>query len=468
MGRHGADDAHRAFIQQKFCHQAVKAVARRHFPQLLIALFGQERLHRVAAVKPRIKRMDAAEQPRRFARLAGRKLAAVDGGSQRVLVQPGFNQLLHGVADHLAQFLLTAIGNVAQSQHHVRLRHRVVQRHAYILTLARRQQRLLQRRVVAARQHIKEDFRRRDAHRIRPRRDNLRQRQHGLVGSILLGADFIRLFRFGGEGLLHGDFVLLVQAVKAAQVLLRQRQHLVQRNRAIQINARIRRVIIAAVHAQELLIGQVGNMLRVAAGIPAIAVIREEDVQRLLINQLIHVAHGALHLVEHNALVQRRAVFVQLDVPAFLIEDVRVLQDARREHSVQIHLRQVQEILLVAAGHGVNRLVGEGHRVQERRHAALHQLDERFTDRILGTAAEDGMLQNVEYTGRILRQGLKRDAERLVVLAVIHPNQLCAGLFVVHFHHLPVQFFAFAHAVNTKAVTRRSFVQIHHGELLSL
>ena len=74
------------------------------------------------------------------------------------------------------------------------------------------------------------------------------------------------------------------------------------------------------------------------------------------------------------------------------------------------------------------------------------------------------MFQNVEYTGRILRQGLKRDAERLVHLAVIHPNQLCAGLFVVHFHHLSVQLFAFTHTVNAKAVTRRSFVQIHHGD----
>ena len=262
--------------------------------------------------------------------------------------------------------------------------------------------------------------------------------------------------------------MLLVQTVEAAQVLFRQRQHLVQRNRAIKENARVRRMIIAAVHAQELLVGQVGDVLRVAAGIPAVAVVREEDIQRLLVNLLVHIAHGALHLVEHNALVQRRAVFVQLNVPAFLIEDVRVLQDARREHSIQIHFRQVQEVLLVAAGDGVNRLVRESHRVQERRHAALHQLDERFTDGILGAAAEDGMLQNMEYAGRILRQGLKRDAECLVHLAVIHPNQLCAGLFVVHFHHLPVQLFAFAHAVNAKAVTRRSFVQIHHGELLSL
>ena len=227
-------------------------------------------------------------------------------------------------------------------------------------------------------------------------------------------------------------------------------------------------MIIAAVHAQELLVGQVGDVLRVAAGIAAVAVVREEDIQRLLVNLLVHIAHSALHLVEHNALVQRRAVFVQLDMPAFLIEDVRVLQDARREHSIQIHFRQVQEVLLVAAGDGVNRLVGEGHRVQERRHAALHQLDERFTNGILGAAAEDGMLQNVEYAGRILRQGLKRDAERLVHLAVIHPNQLRTGFFVVHFHHLSVQLFAFTHTVNAKAVTRRSFVQIHHGELLSL
>ena len=209
-------------------------------------------------------------------------------------------------------------------------------------------------------------------------------------------------------------------------------------------------------------------MLRVAAGIPAVAVVREEDIQRFLVNLLVHIAHGALHLVEHNALVQRRAVFVQLNVPAFLIEDVRVLQDARREHRVQIHFRQVQEILLVAAGDGVNRLVGEGHRVQERVHAALEQFDKRLTDGVLGAAAEDGMLQNVEYTGRILRQGLKHDAERLVVLAVIHPSQLRASLFVVHFHQLTAQLLAFAHAVNAKAVTRRSFVQIHHGELLSL
>lgn len=66
---------------------------------------------------------------------------------------------------------------------------------------------------------------------------------------------------------------------------------------------------------RKLLVGQVGDVLRVAAGIPAVAVVREEDIQRLLVNLLVHIAHGALHLVDTTALVQRRAVFVQLKEP---------------------------------------------------------------------------------------------------------------------------------------------------------
>jgi hypothetical protein len=121
-------------------------------------------------------------------------------------------------------------------------------------------------------------------------------------------------------------------------------------------------------------------------------------------------------------------------MPALLTIDVGLVEDGRSENGIQIYAGQIQKVLLVAAGYGIDGLIGEGHGVEEGIHGALQQFHKRLLHRVLIRAAEHGMLQNMEYAGVILRNGFEADAEKLVGLLALDPGQFGAGLFIDHFH----------------------------------
>ena len=130
------------------------------------------------------------------------------------------------------------------------------------------------------------------------------------------------------------------------------------------------------------LVSQIRDGLRVAAGDEAVGRVREQRAGHGVYQQLVRIGKRALHLVEHNAGTRQNAA-VQLIMPALLPEDLRLFVDAGEEHSVEIHVHQVEKIAAVAAGDGITGLVRERQGVQERVQRALHQLDKRLFDREL-------------------------------------------------------------------------------------
>ena len=73
------------------------------------------------------------------------------------------------------------------------------------------------------------------------------------------------------------------------------------------------------------------------------------------------------------------------------------------------------------------------------------------------------MFQDVEHAGGILGQGLEGDGEELVALAVIHPDELRAGLVVGHFDQICAELRYLTDAVNGEAVQLHTSSQGHKG-----
>ena len=150
------------------------------------------------------------------------------------------------------------------------------------------------------------------------------------------------------------------------------------------------------------LIGQIRDAIRIAPGHKAVTGIREQQFFFRISEDAFRVGKGAFHLVEHHALIAK-SVLISLIAPALLAEDLRTVVDRRMEYGIQIHIHQIQKILIVPAGYGINRLIRESHRVQEGLHRAFQKLHERLLHRVFVRAAQHRMLQNVEYTGGVLR-----------------------------------------------------------------
>ena len=150
-------------------------------------------------------------------------------------------------------------------------------------------------------------------------------------------------------------------------------------------------MIVALIGIDKFLVGQVGNRRGITAGVIAVGRIREQQRLHCLLNDAVHAGHGALHLIENDAVI-RKMFSVIFVMPTFLPEDIGVRQDLRREDRVQIDGSQVQIVLRIAAGNRVQGLIRERHRVQERAHGALQQLDKGLLDGVFLGTAKHGML----------------------------------------------------------------------------
>ena len=121
-------------------------------------------------------------------------------------------------------------------------------------------------------------------------------------------------------------------------------------------------MIIRAVEIQELLIGKLWNILRVASGFHAISIIREKAALNLPVQNLVRGRKCSLHLIVYNAIVGQRTFFIlKMIAPAFLTEDFFFLIDIGIKNSIQIHMHQVLEILVIAACYRIAGLVRVGH-----------------------------------------------------------------------------------------------------------
>ncbi len=149
---------------------------------------------------------------------------------------------------------------------------------------------------------------------------------------------------------------------------------------------------------QKLFIGKLRNILRIAAGFHAVGIVREKMVHNFSFQHLVRGRKCALHLIVYNTIVCERAfLLLQMVIPSFLAENLLFLINIRVKNSVQIHMHQVLEILVIAACHRITGLVRVGHGIQEGIQRALYQLYKWILQRKLAGAAQNAVFQNVEH-----------------------------------------------------------------------
>ena len=76
----------------------------------------------------------------------------------------------------------------------------------------------------------------------------------------------------------------------------------------IEINIAVDRMIIMTVKVKILLIGQIRDIRRVAAGLIAIGVVRKESVHHKTLELSVRRGKCSLHLIKHNAVIGDRLV----------------------------------------------------------------------------------------------------------------------------------------------------------------
>ena len=185
------------------------------------------------------------------------------------------------------------------------------------------------------------------------------------------------------------------------------------------------RVIIGGVKGAEFLITQVQHLGRIAAGIEAVQHVRKDGVLGLFHEDGIGRGIDALHFIEDHAFVAPAALFIHVDMPAFLTQDIFV--DTGVEHRVNVDVHQIMEIPQVGAGYGITGLVRKGEGVEEGLERAFEQFDKGFLDRIFRRTAEHGVLQDMGHTGGIFGRRAETDAEALVFIPVKHGEQFRPG-----------------------------------------
>ena len=129
---------------------------------------------------------------------------------------------------------------------------------------------------------------------------------------------------------------------------------------------------------EELLIGEIGNVLGIAAGFHTVGRMRIQRSRNLSPQNAVRVGERSLHLIVNDTVIDQLVLIVQLVMPALLTENRLVLVGVRIENSVQINVHQVLEILVITARNRIYGLVGIGHGIQEGIQGTLCQFHKRI------------------------------------------------------------------------------------------
>ena len=422
-------------LQQVFVHQLLE-IALLHFgTQLRVGLVGLDVDERLTViVHPAAHGLQAVHEPLGEAseiRLAVPELIVVDGRQKGLLVESLLHDFRQRLPDSGLELFLSGKGCPLGHHAEIRLLQVIVIDAEHILAYALVDQRFLQRRPGHGAEGEIQNLERHVQLPVQRVAHGLAPCQIRVLVHILSLADweFPDPAHRLGKGRLGPYLGVHGQRVKGRQiVLVDELQLLGHVHIAVEVDIAVRRMIIGPVEIQELLIGQLRNGLGISAGLKGIGGMGIQRRAHLPVQHAVGGGESALHLIVDYAVVGKFPLTVQLIVPALLAEDGLLLIDVGIEHRVQVHMHQILKILVVAAGHGVDRVVRVGHGVQECVQGTFRQFDERILDGELLRAAEHGMLQDMRHAGGILRGGAEADVEHLVFIIVGYQCHSGTGL----------------------------------------
>ena len=228
---------------------------------------------------------------------------------------------------------------------------------------------------------------------------------------------------------------------------------------AVEEDIAVGRMVIRAVEFDEVFLGQVRDVVRIAARFNAIGRIGEEVFHDVPFELRVRRRKDAFHFIIDDAAINEVAVGrIEVVMPAFLHQDLFVLQHIREEDRIQVDVHQILEVGRIAAGNGIHGLIGEGHGVEEGVERAFDQFDEGFLQREFPGAAKNRVLADMGHTGAVRRRRTEGDGKDLIVVVIFDVKQAGTGLVVVQFISLAVEFRNVLRTLNGKAVNLLFFL----------
>ena len=419
-------------VDQQLAQIPLEAASRDLGAQRIEQLPVAEPFRRIAAVHPGFQSRLKERKPARIGAgvlLARQEFALVQHGLDVLVVKPLARQLLKRLAHDAAAFRRLLLRRVADLEKRGRLLD-ALRADLDILAEPLLQKRLLERRLVRAGQHLRQDGERHLPLTLVEPPDHPAVHEDVLLRGVPF--DLIRHRGLVRRRLLDRDLRTHLHPVIVLQEAVKPRQHGGHIHLAVEKDAGVGGMVVARMERLVRLERQIGDVRRIAAGFVGVAVVREEKLHRLPERDGVRIRECPLHLRIDHAVQGETVLLVELVVPALLIERHPVLDGERMQHGVHVHVHQVEEVSVVARGDGIDGLVRIGHRVQEGRQRTLQEFDERLLDGVLLRAAEDGMLQDVRHARAVLRHGLERDRKGLVLVVALQPREFGAVLLVGH------------------------------------
>ena len=423
------DDRHAVgVVQQVAANEAAqggRVVGQRRLERRQRGLESQ-RGQRVAAVEPGAEGAQQQPQPARRAAgvvLAQLELGRVDHGGNHRRINAVGGQLRQRIQDERFHLLGVAHSHALQPGREGHLPRVGAEAAQHLFAQPAVNERLAQRRGGRVHQAVGQHAEGHDQRRVVVLRQQPVDLDEGpRRGPVAVGAVGLAGLARRVEGRLQSHGAVHRGPLERGQIGVHASQPLLRVVVAVEIEQGVGRVVVGLVEGAELLIGQVGDDRRVAAAVHAIGGVGEEGAAAGAVEQVVGRGVGPLHLVEDDALEGQRAVGrVQLVVPPLLGQLLRRHQ--RMEDGVGVDIQQVIEVLQVGAGRRVDRLVGVGHGVDERRQRAFDHLEERVLQRVLRRTGQDDVLQDVGQAGGVGRRGAEGDAEDLVLVVVFQRQQ---------------------------------------------
>ena len=133
---------------------------------------------------------------------------------------------------------------------------------------------------------------------------------------------------------------------------------------SVEINVTVGGMIISSVEIQEILVSKIRNRLRRTTGLTTISDIGEQGIQNFSLQHIISRRKSSLHLIiNHTVYGKFLGLIVQFIMPALLAENGLVAVNIGIQHRIQIHVHQILEVLIIAAGYRIQSLVRISHSV---------------------------------------------------------------------------------------------------------
>ena len=370
IGNRG-DDTQLFLLQQTFFQKFIKISLIRFIAQRLIEISDRKIHGGITVIQPGLIGSRGKHDAGRFLPLPVVEFHLVENRFDLFPTQSFFQHRGHRRADHPADVFQALLIRIADHKKQIRLKQLVDYHYFDILTKMFGKDCLFERCFVGAGKHGGKHPPCQLFFNIFIPADDFRKGDCGLVFRILFGTDLItHTACFSVQNLLgmnlKAEIFLLVFREETVDLFQRR----IDVEIAVEEGAGIGRMVKPGMRGDELLIGKIRDLFRIAARDKPITAVGEETPIGLIHDHFVYRRERSLHLIEHDAL-EYRLLFRIADfiMPSLLIEDIRIGINGWMQYRIQVYIHQIEEILRIPAGNRINGFIRICHGIQKCLHA---------------------------------------------------------------------------------------------------